>query len=362
MPLLFFAVASTSTEHPSQDPCSSLALRPGSGGWTSARACSYPQEILLQLPRGAEIHEVEVAAPFPLAPRAVDVFLSAGSREDRLAGNPNFQHVCCLELRGVGSKPSRLLKAKQKFFGLCTGQVRLLIHEPVATGSENPYKQVSLATVDLWGYEDVLPETPGPLPLDLGEHHEDIASVLMELGVPLNLVPVSDGFQPTVHADAATCSLIRELRDTEDQLIRENKFGEAQKVAQHVQQLDAIGQELRSLLEKREMLSATRDLRALEQLAPEIAALETKRLHTAALYETDWWISAMSAGFGQDSLAVPVQSALTPQSLELSASAISTPVARSADRGSRLEDHPQSEASQAAVDPVPSEEPPTTGG
>ncbi|OLP83313.1 hypothetical protein AK812_SmicGene35918, partial [Symbiodinium microadriaticum] len=120
---------------------SSLALRPGSGGWTSARACSYPQEILLQLPRGAEIHEVEVAAPFPLAPRAVDVFLSAGSREDRLAGNPNFQHVCCLELRGVGSKPSRLLKAKQKFFGLCTGQVRLLIHEPVATGSENPYKQ-----------------------------------------------------------------------------------------------------------------------------------------------------------------------------------------------------------------------------
>ncbi|OLQ14542.1 hypothetical protein AK812_SmicGene1323 [Symbiodinium microadriaticum] len=24
---------------------------------------------------------------------------------------------------------------------------------------------VSLATVDLWGYEDVLPETPGPLPL-----------------------------------------------------------------------------------------------------------------------------------------------------------------------------------------------------
>ncbi|OLP78187.1 hypothetical protein AK812_SmicGene41661 [Symbiodinium microadriaticum] len=206
---------------------------------------------------------------------------------------------------------------------------------------------------------------------DLGEHHEDIASVLMELGVPLNLVPVSDGFQPTVHADAATCSLIRELRDTEDQLIRENKFGEAQKVAQHVQQLDAIGQELRSLLEKREMLSATRDLRALEQLAPEIAALETKRLHTAALYETDWWISAMSAGFGQDSLAVSVQSALTPQSLErfgyvgasrLSASAISTPVARSADRGSRLEDHPQSEASQAAVDPVPSEEPPTTGG
>eukprot|EP00439_Symbiodinium_sp_Y106_P024286 s1851_g2.t5 len=203
------------------DPCSSLALHPGSGGWTSARACTYPQEILLQLPRGAEIHEVEVAAPFPLAPRAVDVFLSAGSREDRLAGNPNFQHVCSLELRGVGSKPSRLLKAKHKFFGLCTGQVRLLIHEPVATGSENPYKQVALATVDLWGYEDVLPETSGPLPLDLGEHHEDIASVLMELGVPLNLVPVSGGLQPTVHADAATCSLIRELRDKEDQLIRE---------------------------------------------------------------------------------------------------------------------------------------------
>ncbi|CAE7352646.1 CEP104 [Symbiodinium sp. CCMP2456] len=360
MPLLFFAVASTSTKHPSQDPCSSLALHPGSGGWTSARACSYPQEILLQLPRGAEIHEVEVAAPFSLAPRAVDVFLSAGSREDRLAGNPNFQHVCCLELRGVGSKPSRLLKAKHKFFGLCTGQVRLLIHEPVASGSENPYKQVSLATVDLWGYEDVLPETSGPLPLDLGEHHEDIASVLMELGVPLNLVPVSDGFQPAV-ADAATCSLIRELRDKEDQLIRESKFGEAQKVAQHVQQLDALGQELQSLLEKREMLSATRDLRGLEQLAPEIATLETRRLHMAALYETDWWISAMSAGFGQakDSLAIPTHSALTP-----SASATSTQlVAGSADRGNESPiEHPQSEASQVVADLAPSEEPPTTDG
>jgi len=252
-----------------------------------------------------------------------------------------------------------LLKAKHKFFGLCTGQVRLLIHEPVATGSENPYKQVALATVDLWGYEDVLPETSGPLPLDLGEHHEDIASVLMELGVPLNLVPVSGGLQPTVHADAATCSLIRELRDKEDQLIRESKFGEAQKVAQHAQQLDALGQELQSLLEKREILSASRDLRGLEQLAPEIAALETKRLHTAALYETDWWISAMSARFGQakDGLAIPTRSALTPRSLELSVSAVSTPAARS-----HLED-PQSEALQVAADPAPaSEEPPTTDG
>ncbi|CAE7225677.1 unnamed protein product [Symbiodinium natans] len=170
--------------------------------------------------------------------------------------------------------------------------------------------------------------------MDLGEHHDDIASVLLELGVPLNLVPVSEGFQPTGHTDVQTCALIRELRAKEDQMIRANKFGDAQKVAQHMEQLHALGQELQGLLEQREMLSAARDVRSLEQLAPQITALETKRLHLAALYETDWWLTAMSARFGrvkEGGLALPEWSAME-HSLELSISATSSPAVGSEGR------------------------------
>ena len=181
-------------------------------------------------------------------------------------------------------------------FALCSGQVKLLIHEPTVVGSSNPYKQVSLSSVDLWGYEDALPKKAmsSTLAVDLGEQHDEIASVLMELGVPLSMVPFDEDSSGLAAADVGTKLLVQELRGKEDGLLRRSEFGQAQQLEEDVQELYGIGRELRKLHEKRDELTQRRARGGLREVSQRISHLEEKRLHTAAFYETDWWLSAMA--------------------------------------------------------------------
>ena len=286
MPLLFFALASASSEQTSHEACTSLALHPGSNGWQSARCCIYPQELLLQLERGAEVHEVEISAKGDLVPKSVEVHLSQAS------GDPTFQHVCTLELRATPSPSSsaRIKRAKEKMFALCSGQVKLIVHEPLIAGPSNPYKQVSLASVDIWGHEDALPRKPSRGPLDLGEQHDEIATVLMELGVPLSLVPVDEDSSRLATSDLGTKALVKELREKEEDLLQMQKFGEAQQLEEHVQQLYLIGQELHELHRSKDdaIKERPRNLAEIERLSQQVSELEAKRLHLAALYDTKW--------------------------------------------------------------------------
>ena len=293
MPLLFFALASASSEQTSHEPCSSLALHHGSNGWQSVRCCQYPQELLLQLERGAEIHEVEISARGDLVPRSVEIYLSDGDH--------SFQHVCTLEMPSSisqGSTTARGTKrAKQKMFALCSGYVKLIINEPLVTGPSNPYKQVSLASIDIWGHEDALPKKPRAS-LDLGEQHDEISAVLLELGVPLSLIPVDEDSSRLATSDLGTKALVKELRQKEEDLLRSQKFGEAQQLEEHMQQLCVMGQELHEFLVRKDdaLKERPRNLVEIERLSQRISELEQKRLHLAALYETDWWLSAMSLG------------------------------------------------------------------
>ena len=299
MPLLFFALASASSEQTSHEACTSIALHPGSNGWLSARCCTYPQELLLQLERPAEVHEVEISARGDLVPRSIEVHLS---KEDSHhgshygTGDQSFQHVCTLEMPSTsGSTTARSKRAKGKMFALCSGHVKLIVHEPLVAGPSNPYKQVSLASVDIWGHEDALPRKPR-LTFDLGEQHDEISAVLMELGVPLSLIPVDEDSSRLVTSDLATKALVKELRDKEEDLLRMQKFGEAQQLEENVQQLYGIGRELNEFLRSKEdaLKERPRNLIEIERLSQRISELEEKRLHVAALYDTDWWLTAMS--------------------------------------------------------------------
>ncbi len=313
MPLLFFALASASSEQTSHEACTSLALHPGSNGWQSARCCIYPQELLLQLERGAEVHEVEISAKGDLVPKSVEVHLSQDS-----SGDPAFQHVCTLELRATPSPSSsaRIKRAKEKMFALCSGQVKLIIHEPLIAGPSNPYKQVSLASVDIWGHEDALPRKPSRGPLDLGEQHDEIATVLMELGVPLSLVPVDEDSSRLVTSDLGTKNLVKELREKEEDLLQMQKFGEAQQLEEHVQQLYLIGQELHELHRSKDdaIKERPRNLAEIERLSQRVSGLEAKRLHLAALYDTKWWLSAMSLAPNPEKLQSSMASEASPSS------------------------------------------------
>ncbi|CAE8641355.1 unnamed protein product [Polarella glacialis] len=307
MPPLFFAVAAASSESSNSGHGSVLALHPGSGGWQSARCCSYPQELLLQLERGAEVHEIEIAAKGELTPRAVDVFFSRGSREECLIGDPLFELAGTLQLsdgrpaaaaNGRGGGTAK--RVRLKLFALCSGQVRLLVHEPLTTGPGNPFRQVSLASLELWGYEDAM-SAARPVRPKVAERFEEcgdeVARVLTELGIPLSVVPVDEDLEILVGVDPATKRLIKELQKRQASLVQTCQFGESQQLSEHIQDLAQLGKWLQELVSRRDRFIAARSLKEAEHLGPRIRSLEDKRLQLSALYDTDFFLESMAMGF-----------------------------------------------------------------
>eukprot|EP00933_Yihiella_yeosuensis_P052204 TRINITY_DN5021_c0_g1_i1.p1 TRINITY_DN5021_c0_g1~~TRINITY_DN5021_c0_g1_i1.p1 ORF type:complete len:368 (-),score=81.87 TRINITY_DN5021_c0_g1_i1:579-1682(-) len=307
---LFFVLAATSSEAPSSEGHGGhLALHPCSKGWTSARGCDYPQEVLLQLEKGAEIHEVEITSKGECIPSSVDVFLSRSSWEDCLQGDPSFEHVGSLHFsevpRSSGNGGSR--KARLKLFALSSGQVRLVVHDPLEKkGPRNPFRQVSLSSVELWGVEDALPSAPAKSShskkpqkvLDDAGGGDEVSQVLMELGVPLSLVPFDEDSERLVGVDAGTRRLLKELADKNGMLLESCRFGESQQLVEHMQQLSLWGKELQQLISKRDRLVSVRSIKEAERLGPEIQDLEEKRLHLAAFYDTNFWLEMMNSSFG----------------------------------------------------------------
>jgi len=259
---------------------------------------------LLQLERGAEIHEVELVARGELLPRAVDVLLSRGSVHNTSPGNDVFEQVGTVRFDDVGPQcrmPGPRTE-RLKLFALSTGQVRLVIHEPMSGVAHNPYRQVSLAAVELWGLEDVCankpprlaPTRPGLDAASLGGDVGDVAQVLTEIGVPLNILPIDEEAHWFSEVDVVTRRLLLELQGRQARLINDSQFGEAQQVSEHMQHMCTLGVELRRLLEARERLAGARRLEEADRLAPLIRELEESRLSVAALYETDFWIDQMA--------------------------------------------------------------------
>jgi len=134
-------------------------------------------------------------------------------------------------------------------------------------------------------------EGPGDLGGDVGE----VARVLMELGIPLSVVPLDEDDQRYAEVDPTTRRLLGELRRRQPQLLRSSKVGEAQQLQEHMLLLSSLGAELRRLLQERESLLAARRQEEALRLAAPISALEERRLSIAALYETEFWFEEMAS-------------------------------------------------------------------
>lgn len=256
--------------------------------------------------RGAEIQEVEAAVRGDLAPRAVEVHLSRGGEEDLLVGDAAYEVAGVLRFDSdaaplAGSRAGTARRARLKPSAHCSGRVRLVVHEPLVSGSGNPYRQVALASLELWGHEDSLPSRPlRPPPLlvpgleqrdgDSGE----VARVLLELGVPLNIMPMDEETHRLDKVDGDTRRLLEELHLRHPDLLKAGSFGEAQQLSEHMQQLTTLGAELRRLQEDRDRCLAARSTRDAERLSAPLQELQETRLSIAALYETDFWLDAMT--------------------------------------------------------------------
>lgn len=195
-------------------------------------------------------------------------------------------------------------RGRLKLFALCSGQVRLMVHEPlVASGPGNPYRQVSLTTVEIFGHEDANASSisgrsarglvPALGAASLSDCGDEVARVLTELGIPLDIVPVDEDAVLGRTVDAGTRRLLEELQRRRLEQLEALKFGDAQELSEHIQHLGTLGAELKALKERCDRYAGAGELAEAKTLAERVKQLEEQRLSIAALYETDFWLEQM---------------------------------------------------------------------
>merc|ERR1712232_1109370 len=127
----------------------------------------------------------------------------------------------------------------------------------------------------------------------MGADGGEVAQVLLELGIPLDVVPLDEQGR-FADVDVDSRQLLGELQVRHARLLQAGNFGQAQQLSEHVQYLASVGAELRQLQVDSARLSAAVGPGKGAELAVPIRELEANRLNIAALYETDFWLEQMS--------------------------------------------------------------------
>uniref|UniRef100_A0A7S4Q1N8 Uncharacterized protein n=1 Tax=Alexandrium monilatum TaxID=311494 RepID=A0A7S4Q1N8_9DINO len=168
------------------------------------------------------------------------------------------------------------------------------------------HAKVSLARAEIRGHEDVAVPTKASssarglepwfdasaLGSD-GDEASQVARVLMELGVSLDIIPVDEDAERSRTVDASTKQLLAELQGRRKTLMQAMKFGDAQQLSEHMQHLGTLGADLRGLQEKLDRYVTAGELLEAQRIADRMLMLEEQRLSIAALYETDFWLERM---------------------------------------------------------------------
>lgn len=304
---LFFAVGAASSEEAPEFTAENISLHPQSPGWRSGRCCTYPQELQIRLEYDSEVSEIVLAAPRGFAPSKVNVLLSVGHTYDGLldAQYSSFGTAEFPSFSVTGSNPS-VQKVAIKSFGLCSGLIRLVMHEPDSnrlpqdlTGGKplNPYVQVGLLSVEIWGREGASAAKPKPPAVEPSrEARDDVSRTLAELGIPLEILPTDEAALTFGDVDDATRRLLEELRCLKESLLNELKFGEAQQLQEQIANVINLGGELKEAQAQLAQYKAIHDFDQAEKLVVKIRSLEQQRLNVAAFFDTFFWEEAMTGG------------------------------------------------------------------
>lgn len=259
----------------------------------------------MRLEYDSEVNEVSVAAPFGFIPTKVDVLLSVGHSYDS-PSDTQYSSFGVLDFSTVvatGANRS-VQKLTVKSFGLCSGHIRLIVHKPeivrLPKGDPplNPYVQVGLLSVEIWGREGIgAAKTQRSFVEPSSEARDGVSRALAEIGIPLEILPTDKAAFTYCSVDGDTQQLLEELRGIKEQLLNDSKFGEVQQLTDQMTILMNLGSELKEAYATLKQLKSI-DLDKAEKLNMKICSLEKSRLDVAALYDTKFWEEALLSGPG----------------------------------------------------------------
>ncbi|KAG2520679.1 hypothetical protein BBO99_00001698 [Phytophthora kernoviae] len=263
MSKLRFSVASCSSEDASF-PASELEQHASSSqGYMTAKNCSYPQELVLQLHDGVcRLTQVQLLSHQTHIATKMELFVSSSHMLD---DTTHFARLGFLTLKS--NKESRYLARELKTVHIDqeTALLKLRIHA-CHINEHNLYGQVGVMAINLCGE----PFEGGLLP-----SHSSDEAVAVKPSKPKHSKPNgSEDLSFDMRFDAKTAAKIREIRVAKDQAVANEDYDQAKRLKQMEEQLKSVGLQLSRLETQKREAVANEDYDLAKKIKQEIGMLE----------------------------------------------------------------------------------------
>ncbi|CAF2057327.1 unnamed protein product [Rotaria magnacalcarata] len=234
-----------STSSDEQHPASELNHHgPLVNGWQSSRFSIYPQEIILQLENYVRLRRIQLLSHQHLIASKIEFFMGdCTSDESVTLENARYTRLGYIELSSnerTGFKARELKSIHIDAEGIF---IKLVIHKNYANRS-NMYNQVSIVAINLLGDD-----------IDKSIENSENQSETAANNARSDQISIIDDLAFAMYQDREIAAIIKNLDRKKQECVHDEKFEQARKFKQAIQELIKVGERLaRYEVEKRQAI------------------------------------------------------------------------------------------------------------
>ncbi|KAL4438288.1 hypothetical protein ABPG74_009711 [Tetrahymena malaccensis] len=275
----FHVVACNSEEHGTQADLLSVQSHQSQRSWESSRTGSFPVELVLRFHYRSELHHILLCCKPDKGIPVVEFYIGDGlnggflDAEYRLAGKADF----------IQNLPKQI-----KLMGI-GNYLKIRIPKPSGRNPQNPFGQVSLSILKVWGrYTNYMSKIKNE-ELQLVDDKTNIDKILIGMGIPVDMINWFDqDARMYEHApiDEDTRITLNDMIKIKDLAVKQEDYEGLKSLAEDIKIVFEIGKEIWSIKREINFCIAKEDFPRAIELKKRLKQLEGKRDGYDALYET----------------------------------------------------------------------------
>ena len=277
--LKFRIVFCTSEEQ--EFPASELLRHgPNSKGWSSARFCDYPQELLLQFPTVVRIKQLQFLSHQCKISSKIELYTYTPERMTSLPSIPSihdmpFKRLGYMSLDSNEKSGFQARELKSVYLDSMCLFLKITLNK-CHTNTANLFNQVGLIAINVLGEELGSQDEPSPLQGRAPRSKYD------------------SNFEQDLEFDQATVERLRALNSAKQKAIENEDFEEAKHLKDAIERLKSVGVNLLQLEERKRIAVQNEDFESAK-----IIKMEIDRLRNA--------VAPPMPGVGAPNIFAPVQ-------------------------------------------------------
>ncbi|CDW76992.1 UNKNOWN [Stylonychia lemnae] len=234
-------------------------------GWTSAKFCEYPQEIIVQFTHLVRLREIQILTHQNKIPSKIELFSFLPSGFQALQGELPLNKIQFEKLGYLDFDSNEKTKYQaREMKSAYVDSMAMLLKFNIFSNHQNKlnlFNQVSIIAVNC-----------------LGEHYVPPSG----LREP---IPIGGRFEEEMQYDPSTIEKLKQLYTAKKSAVIEGDYERAIKIKNAIERMKAIGIKLNELVDKKRQALDKQDFNLAKKLTDEIQALRTTVLNARLQFE-----------------------------------------------------------------------------